>query len=159
MTSEVDNLSPIVDLDRCSLITTSNRVNNPTNWVQAEQFVGDPHSAVYITKMISLDNQISKSIKVYFDAYRSGNANFRVLYRIVPPGFSGNENTLSWSFFNGDGGSDTPVSPENSYVFRPYEYTATGLEFTKFQIKVCMTSPNQAEVPQFKYFRAVALAT
>jgi hypothetical protein len=159
MTSEVDNLSPIVDLDRCSLITTSNRVNNPTNWVQAEQFVGDPHSAVYITKMISLDNQISKSIKVYFDAYRSGNANFRVLYRIVPPGFSGNENTLSWTFFNGDGGSDTPVSPENSYVFRPYEYTATGLEFTKFQIKVCMTSPNQAEVPQFKYFRAVALAT
>jgi hypothetical protein len=159
MTSSSDLVSPIVDLDRSSLITTSNRINNPDNWVAAEQFVGDPHSAVYITKMISLDNQISRSIKVYFDAYKPANTNFRVCYRIVPTGFSGNENTLSWTFFNSDGGPDKAVLPDNSYIFRPYEYSAFGLEFTKFQIKICMSSPNQAEIPQFKYFRALALAT
>jgi len=159
LSSSSDLVTPVVDLDRSSLITTTNRINNPDNWVAAEQFVDDPHAAVYITKMISLDNQISRSIKVYFDAYKSSNTNFRVCYRIVPPGFSGLEDTLSWSFFNGDGGSDKPVLPDNVYVFRPYEYTATGLEFTKFQIKICMSSPNQAEIPQFKYFRALALAT
>ena len=159
MTSSSDLMTPVVDLDRSSLITTMNRINNPDNWVAAEQFVDDPHAAVYITKMISLDNQISRSIKVYFDAYKPANTNFRVCYRAVPAGFSGNENTLSWAFFNGDGGSDRAVLPDNSYIFRPYEYTATGLEFTKFQIKICMSSPNQAEVPQFKYLRALALAT
>lgn len=159
LTSESDLLTPVVDLDRCSLITTTNRINNPDNWASAEQYVGDPHDAVYITKMISLDNQISKSIKVYFDAYKSGNTNFRVMYRAVPAGFSGNETTLSWSFFNTDGGSDKVVAPDNVFVFRPYEYTASGLEFIKFQIKICMNSSNQAEVPQFKNFRAIALAT
>ena len=159
MTSETDLLTPVVDLDRCSLITTSSRINNPDNWVQAQSYVDDPHSAVYITKMISLDNQISKSLKVYFDAYKPGNTSFRVLYRVVTPGFSGDENQIAWSFFNSDGGSDKPVAPVNSFVFRPYEYTQTGLEFIKYQIKICMASPNQAEVPQFKYFRAIALAS
>ena len=160
MTSETDLLTPVIDLDRCSLITTTNRINNPDNWAKATEYVDDPHAAVYITKFISLDNQISRSLKVYFDAYKSGNTNFRVCYRTVPPGFSGDETKLSWTFFgNGDGGSDKPVAPENSYIFRPYEYTASGLQFVKYQIKICMSSSNQAEVPQFKYFRAIALAT
>ena len=146
-------------MDRCSIITTSNRINNPDDWVKAENYVGDPHSAVYITRIVPLDNQISRSIKVYFDAYRPGEANFRVLYRVVPPGFTGRENTISWTFFNGDGGSDTSVIPTNDYQFKSYEYTATGLEFTKFQIKICMSSTNQAIVPQFKYFRAIATAS
>ena len=159
LNSETDLISPVIDLDRCSIITTSNRINNPDDWVKAENYVGDPHSAVYITRIVPLDNQISRSIKVYFDAYRPGEANFRVLYRVVPPGFTGRENTISWTFFNGDGGSDTSVIPTNDYQFKSYEYTATGLEFTKFQIKICMSSTNQAIVPQFKYFRAIATAS
>jgi hypothetical protein len=157
--TETDLLSPVVDLDRCSITTTSNRINNPDNWIAAEASVDDPHDAVYITKMISMDNQVSRSIKVYFDAYKSGETDFRVLYRVVPPGFTGIENNIAWSFFNGQGGSDTAVTPVNDYIFRPYEYTATGLEFTKFQIKICMSSSNQAIIPQFKYFRAIALAS
>jgi len=159
MSSSSDLVSPIVDLDRCSIITTTNRINNPTNWSLAEDYVDDPHSAVYITKMVPLDNQVSRSIKVYFDAYRKGESNIRVLYRVVPPGFTGNENTIKWTFFNGDGGPDTAVSPVNEYVFRPYEYSASGLEFVKYQIKVCMSSTTQSVVPQLKYFRAIALAT
>lgn len=159
MTSESDLLTPVIDLDRSSIITTTNRINNPDNWVASEQYVGDPHDAIYITKMISLDNQVSRSLKVYFDAYKTSNVNFRVCYRVVPLGFSGNENQISWTFFNSDGGPDKFVAPDNVKVFRPYEYSATGLEFIKYQIKICMSSPNQAEVPQFKYFRALALAT
>jgi len=159
LSSESDLLSPVVDLDRSSIITTSNRINNPDNWNSAVNFVGDPHDAVYITRMIPLDNQISRSIKVYFDAYRPGETNFRVLYRVVPPGFTGIESTIGWTFFNEDGGPDSPVTPASEYHFRPYEYSASGLEFVKFQIKICMSSSNQAIVPQFKYFRAIALAS
>jgi hypothetical protein len=157
--SESDLLSPVIDLDRSSIITTSNRINNPDDWSSAVNYVGDPHDAVYITRMVSLDNQISRSIKVYFDAYRPGETDFKVLYRIVPPGFTGVENTIGWTFFNTSGGPDKPVTPASDFLFRPYEYTVTGLEFVKFQIKICMSSTNQAIVPQFKYFRAIALAS
>lgn len=157
--SETDKLSPIIDLDRCSITTTSNRINNPTNYSAAENYTGDPHEAVYISKMISLDNQISRSIKVYFDAYRPSDTNIKVLYRTVPMGYTGNENEIGWKWFNTSGGPDKAVSAVNDYVFKSYEYTATGLEFVKFQIKVLLISSNQASVPQLKYFRAVATAS
>ena len=157
--SESDLLSPVIDLDRSSIITTTNRINNPDDWSSAVNFVGDPHDAVYITRMVSLDNQVSRSIKVYFDAYRPGETDFKVLYRVVPPGFTGIENTIGWTFFNTSGGSDKPVTPASEFQFKSYEYSVTGLEFVKFQIKICMSSTNQAYVPQFKYFRALALAS
>lgn len=149
-------LTPVIDLDRCSVITTTNRINNPADPNGALLATNDPHDATYITRMISLDNQISSTLKVYFDAWRSPETNFKVLYRVVPPGFSGDEETLAWAFFNTDGGPDKSVNPESEVVFRPYEYTDTGLEFVKFQIKIDMTSTTQAKVPQIKYFRAIA---
>jgi hypothetical protein len=156
--SETDTLSPVIDLDRCSIITTSNRINNPDNWDLARLPEGDPHDAVYITRMISLDNQVSRSLRVMFDAYRPNDTNIRVLYRVVPVGFTGDENSLLWEFFNTDGGPDRPVTPVNDLVFKAYEYNKSGLEFTKFQIKVVLSSPNQALVPQIKYFRSIATA-
>jgi hypothetical protein len=159
LSSTKDTLSPIIDLDRCSLITTTNRINNPTNWEDAILAVGDPHDAVYITRMISLDNQVSRSLKVMFDAYRPNDTQIRVLYRVVPVGFTGDENNLLWTFFNEDGGPDSQVSPVSDLVFKAYDYNESGLEFTKFQIKIVLSSPNQARVPQIKYFRAIATAT
>jgi len=151
-------LSPVVDLDRCSVTTTTNRINDPENYDLALLSTGDPHDATYITRMISLDNQISRSLKVYFDAWRQGGTGFKVLYRLVPPGFSGDEDTLGWNWFNNEGGPDKVVQPENDIVFRPYEYTKTGLEFVKFQIKIDMFSDSQSKVPQIKFFRAIATA-
>jgi len=158
MSSSTSLLTPIVDLDRCSIITTSSRINNPDNWQLSEQFIGDPHDAVYITRMVSLDNQVSRSIHVYFDAYRPPESDFKVLYRIVPPGFSGDENTISWEFFNETGGPDALVTPSNRVQFKSYVYSVSGIEFSKYQIKIVMTSTNQAYVPQIKYFRAIATA-
>ena len=70
LASSVDNVSPYIDLDRVSLITTSNRVNNPANPTLSKQPTGDPHSAVYLTKVARLTNT-SRSIKVMFSAYLS----------------------------------------------------------------------------------------
>jgi hypothetical protein len=154
--SNNSKLTPVIDLDRCSVITITNRINTPADPNEALLATNDPHDATYITRMISLDNQISSTLKVYFDAWRPAETNFKVLYRVVPPGFSGDEETLSWAFFNTDGGPDKSVNPENEVIFRPYEYTDTGLEFIKFQIKIDMISTTQAKVPQIKYFRAIA---
>jgi hypothetical protein len=159
LNSDSNLVSPVIDLDRCSAITTTSRINNPSNWQDAALATGDPHDAAYITRMISLDNQVSRSIKVYFDAYRPGNATIRVLYRAVPVGFAGAEEDIAWSFFNTDGSPDNPVLPVNDEIFKQYEYTASGLEFVKFQIKIAMSSTNQAKVPKIKYFRTIATAS
>jgi hypothetical protein len=156
--SSSDKLSPVIDLDRCSIITTSNRINNPVNWDLARLPEQDPHDAVYITKMISLDNQVSRSLRVMFDAYRPSDTIIRVLYKTIPVGFTGDEKTLLWEFFNTDGGPDTAVNPVNDYTFRPYQYNANVPEFNKFQIKIVLASSNQSHVPQIKYFRAIATA-
>jgi hypothetical protein len=94
-----------------------------------------------------------------FDAYRPNDSTIRVLYRVVPVGFTGDDNSLLWEFFNNDGGPDKAVNPVNDYIFRPYEYNVSGLEFTKFQVKIVLASKNQALVPQIKYFRAIATST
>jgi len=85
-------------------------------------------------------------------------ATLKYLYRIVPPGFSGDENTISWEFFNETGGPDALVTPSNRVQFKSYVYSVSGIEFSKYQIKIVMTSTNQAYVPQIKYFRAIATA-
>lgn len=157
--SEVDNLTPVIDLDRISVITTTNRINNPSEWDSSTLSVNDPHDAVYITRMIPLDNQVARALKVYFDANRMGSCSFRVLYRVVPSGFADDETTLPWIFFNTNGSSDSTILPVNDDTFKSYEYSASGLAFTKFQIKIAMSSTNQAIVPKFKYFRAVATAS
>ena len=157
--SKKDTVSPVIDLDRCSIITTSNRINNPANWELARLPEGDPHDAVYITRMISLDSQVSRSLRVMFDAYRPNDTNIRVLYRVVPVAFTGNENSLFWEFYNNNGGPDKSVFPVSDFIFRPYEYNISGLQFTKFQIKIVLSSQNQSMVPQIKYFRAIATAT
>ena len=159
MSSSNPNLTPVIDLDRCSVITTSNTINNPTNWMDSTLAIGDPHEAVYITKMISLADRQSRSLKVMFDAYRPTGSNIRVLYKVIEPGFTGDEDQVLWRFFNGNGSPDSTVNPSNEVEFKQYEYNVTGLEFVKFQVKVVMASPDQAVVPRIKYFRAIATAT
>jgi hypothetical protein len=157
--SNKDTVSPVIDLDRVSVVTTSNRVNEPENWDLSRIPGSDPHRAVYITRMVSLDDQVSRSLKVLFDANRPGITNFRVLYRVVPVGFSGDEESILWQFFNNTGRPDKEVTASEDPEFKSYEYTVSGLEFEKYQIKIVMSSSNQAFVPQIKYFRAIATAT
>ena len=68
MQSESEYLSPVIDLDRLSCITTSNRINNLTTDSTATLAVGDPNAAIYITRLARLTIQ-SKSLKVMFDAW------------------------------------------------------------------------------------------
>ena len=58
-----------------------------------------------------------------------------------------------------EGGKPDKEIPEDDYEsFREYEYTADGLNFEAFQIKIIMQSVNQADVPIINEFRGIALA-
>lgn len=159
LSSNKSNLSPVIDLDRTSLITTSNRITwkfgtaDDITLVRTPQ--GDTNEAVYITRMARLA-QPSSSIKVMFAASRPPEAEFEVYMRVVPFGWSQPEQQLGWEPMGSQ--SNYLNAPTENILFKDYEYTAEGLNFTAFSIKIVMHSRSQAHIPLISDFRAIALA-
>ena len=183
LSTEDINVSPVIDTDRISLITTTNRVDRPiTNYADDERVntpFADPNSAVYLSKRIDLENPAT-FLQVKLAAYRHPSADIRVMYRLFRtdgvdseqpfelfPGYNNLTDTT------GDGFGDRVIDPKNNNgrpdklvpasrvedEFRDYQFTASNLsEFNGFEIKIIMTSTNQAYPPLVKDLRAIAYA-
>ena len=175
--SSVSNLSPVIDMDRKSITTYANRLDNVTSrfdvdytddggntWLTdtyrpATSPDQDSAEAIYMTKTIQLSNP-ANSIKVFYDAVRNNSANIELMYKVLRADDSTTMDDTNWTYFNGDGSPDTfiPVVPNRS-EFLEYEHTVDDLpEFISFAIKIRMTGTNSCEVPLIKNLRALALA-
>lgn len=169
MTSSADNLSPIIDLDRVSVITTSNRINsweggpqvlglqseiNPQGDVSTLPY-GDQNDAVYLTRVARLAN-VSRSIRLMISMQRYGDSNIDVYYRIQKPGSEKQMNDIGFSKIPVPEVGATNVSEAE---WEDFEYTVEGEEFQAFQMKIVMKSKNQAKVPLIKDLRAIAFAS
>ena len=183
LTSKDTNVSPMIDLDRLSVITTTNRLDQRTSDYKVDPKVNsrfnDPNAAIYITKRVDLENPAT-SLQVRFAAYRHVSNDIRVLYRLIRldsptsessfelfPGFANLTDTTGDGFGdevidakNNDGRPDKFIGASRSdNDFRDYQFTVNDLvEFHGFQIKVIMTGTNQAKVPRIRDFRTIALA-
>ena len=158
MTTENANISPVVDTDRCSLITTMNRINNLAQGQKdSEAASGDKSKVVYLTKVINLLNP-ANTIRVRFEVWRHPATEIRVLYKIVPVGTSLPVDEIGYTYFNGNGLEDKTIQKTEDEIYRDFEYTYEGTEFTTAQIKIIMTSQNQCYVPTIKNLRAIALS-
>ena len=133
----------------------SSRINNPADPNTAKLAFGDEHEAVYITKVADLTNP-SSSIKVMFAGFRPPNTFIKPLYRVLPVGSTDSIDTQGYQFFP-TGDASIPDTTETEEFF-DYEYEVSGLNFSAYQIKLVLVSPNQALVPLLKDFRAIALA-
>ena len=170
-----ENVSPVVDGFKSSVLVSSSRINQPiSNYATSSRVnsIDDPHETLYLTKVIRLENPAT-SLKVIFAAFRPPSADIRVLYRLfradadsidkvfeLMPGF---ENLDAAGFVisdkNNNGKSDRNVPPSIENQFLDYEFTNDNLpSFTGFQVKVVLTTTNQAQVPELLDFRALALA-
>ncbi len=256
--SELDNLSPQIDLDRCSLICTQNIINSPKeiNPITGIYQVGtgvyedfsetrpteDRNEAVYISKLTKLESP-SQVLKVMFNSWKRPGTKIKCLYKAIPVGSKLNTQDIGWEYFNSGRGAQAEVDvdgnrvgriivtntgenynskvnitffgglansvtsrhakaeaivndgkivsirvidpgfgyiaapsiyispdpteggkpdkeiPEDDFEnFREYEYTAEGLNFDQFQVKIIMQSDNQASVPIVREFRCIAMA-
>ena len=177
------NVSPVVDLDRLSIITTTNRIDERITDYRTDGRVNsrfsDPNAAIYISKNIGLENPAT-SLQVRFAAYRHNSNDIRVLYKLLRvdspiaeatfelfPGFRNLIDTTGDGFGdqirnpkNSDGQPDAKVPASRTEdEFRDYQFTANDLEeFHGFQIKIIMTGTKQAYVPRIKDLRTIALA-
>ena len=175
LTTGKSTVSPGIDLDRLSLITTTNRINNwpggPSPYGQQSQIdraqdvstlpTGDQNDAVYITRLARLGSE-ARSIKVDFQITRHPATEVRIYYRAFKTGDNADPNNIGWTSI---GGPITTLnqqydsSPTEEYLWKDYAYEKKGLSFNAFQLKIVMRSKNQARVPLLADLRAIALAT
>ena len=169
LSSTIPSLSPIIDLDRKSVIAFTNRLNNidsssdvfpTTDFVGAEASSGDSNEAIYVTRKVSLDNPAS-GLKVIVDINRLASADVQLMFKILRSDDASDFDELGYNFFNTAGESDNTVTPSSTLDdFKEYEFTANDLdEFIAFSIKIRMQGTNSSEPPRLKDLRAIALAT
>lgn len=174
-------ISPTVDLDRASMVFTTNRINSPIeNYVtdnRVNTIEDDPSSFAYVTNSILLEIPAT-SLKVIVAAYVNTSSDLRALYSIKNdpkepsvyypfPGYSNltqDGRVLSDSL--SDGTPDKKVIKTDSigYIisdlpYRDYEFTVSNLpSFKYFSIKMIGSGTNQAFPPRMTDFRVIALA-
>ena len=159
-------VSPVIDMQRASIVAISNIIdkqnntpaagyNVPLTYVEETSSVGGTHAAKHITRPITLASE-AVGLKILLTANRPSAANFDMYYRTTT---DGDLATVGWTLVNKE--NEIP-SDEDPTVFRQYQYliggrTGTLDGFTQFQLKIVMTSTNSAKVPVFRDIRAIAL--
>jgi len=149
-TSTNSYLSPVIDMERCSLITISNRIDNVTSGETAA--AGGANLAKYVTKTVELQST-SDGIKLIMDLHRPNNTFIDVYYK------TGNNlstfDTGAWVLATND---LSVVSFSDGYNYNETVYTITpAATFTLFAIKIVMRSTNTADIPKVQQLRAIAL--
>lgn len=175
LTTEDEKVTPMLDLERINVITTSNRINSKvSDYAKDSRINGlfyDPHVASYVTKIVSLEKS-SDNLKVLFDAYRHSSNDIRVMYRLFRSDadpttalyelFPGYDNlTEDGEVVNAANNNGKPdknvVSSSGPDDFASYEFTAKDLPlFNGFQIKILMSGKNSSFVPQITDLRVIA---
>ena len=180
--TEDPNLSPVIDLNTTNITLRRSLLNNPiTDYVtdgRVNELNNDPHAAVYLSRRINIA-QPATSLKVLVAANRPASADFRVLYRLFRPDSSGVEPTFDLfpGYDNlidtdGDGFGDTivddslktgkadaEVRASKTGEFLEYQFSIDNLSpFSGYQIKIVMSGTDEANPPEFKDLRTIALA-
>ena len=165
-TSEFDNLSPVLDLDRGSIFAIGNRIDNidsasdvyPTSdFIDPTESEGDNTNAIYLTKQIVL-NSPATQLNVKFDAVRLPNSEIQVMFKTLRSDDSSDFNDLGYTFFNTTGTTDVTTNTSSTRDdFIEHEYSAKDLqEFISFQIKIRLQSTDSSRPPVIKRLRAIA---
>ena len=179
MTSDDENISPMIDSERVALVLSSNRLSNgdfsDDSFMKKTKTTGeDPNTATYISNMVVLDSP-STCILLEFSGYRPEGSSIRAFYKTIEEGSS--EDTFDRNFdpFPGSsninqfeevidpskntGEPDQPVPASIGDEFLEYSFNSRQLPaFTAFQIKVVMVGNNQAKPPKIKELRGIAFA-
>ena len=171
------NISPVIDLNRKSLIAIGNVINNvdsssdvypTTDFNASTEPEGDQNAFIYITKRVALENPAT-ALKVFFAANKHSSAELKLMFKILRSDSSDDFTDLGYEFFNTTGTTDivTPSSLDSEDL-QQYVYTAgvtddgigTPLpEFIQFAIKIVGQGTNAAQPPRIRDLRVIALAT
>jgi hypothetical protein len=171
MSTTEPRVSPVIDMQRTSMWAIHNVIDNQVDSAGADTVTtnvpnvftaettatGGSSVAKHITRAITLAND-AVGLKILLAANRPSVADFKVYYKAIGDDVLFNE--TPWTEIVRVA---SPPTDENPLVYRDYEYLVGGKDglaspFTKFAVKIVMTSSNNAKVPTFKDLRVIALA-
>jgi hypothetical protein len=138
-------VSPMLDLERKSIICFRNEINN----IFTTETSSDAGGAIarYITKKIILKNS-SNQLNIYLDVNRpSSTTNIKLYVKF--------DDSSSWLEFNP---LQTIPATGNQLQYSEAQYVVSDTDklFTSFAIKIVMISDNPAMVPKIRDLRAIA---
>ena len=164
LTSTKSNISPVIDLERCSLITIANRIDNPeifagtdTTKNNVEGFVaetaatGGSAKSKYVTKSVTLGSA-SDGLHVFVDTNRPSQTHIDVYYKVAA-----SEDVLDaalWvlaSPLEAIPYTDSSLFNESEYVIDPAG------TFSAFKLKIVLRSSNSSRIPMCKDLRVIAI--
>ena len=150
--STTNYLSPVIDMERASVITIGNRIDNSSVVAETDPSKGS-NLAKYVTKTIEL-NDSSDGLKLYLDINRPNGSFVDVYYKIGNT--AGTFDTESWVAMTPNGNSgQVPYSDGTTYEETSFDVTTAA--FTIFAIKIVMRSTGTSVIPQCQDLRAIAL--
>ncbi len=165
-----DRISPVLDIERTSLVTVQNRINDATSnasaysargtYIPETAPTGTSNLAKYITKKIELENE-ADIIDVYTSVHRPTDSSVDLYFKVQGSGDDANFNEIPWTLVNPLKAipiSDSGMS-EAHYEINPTVVnsgTTSSLSFSKFAIKIVLRSKNSSNVPMIGDFRAIA---
>jgi hypothetical protein len=179
MTTAIENISPVIDLDRMSVVTIANRIDNPIgsaasgynvvhNFVAETQAIGGSVLSKYITRKVEL-NEPATALNIFTLVNKPSGTGIKLWYKVLASGADTNFETLGWTLKEPDSAIPTSDNPND---FTEAQYTITegpsvvegkatgnlnGVEFTAFAVKITFTSENSSRVPTCRDFRAIAI--
>jgi hypothetical protein len=146
-------ISPVIDLDRLSLVTFDNIVNNSSEF-EASRDDGEC-AARYITKSIKLSSAADQ-INIYADAMRPDDSTSIEVYAKFKSHSSDNSfDSFGWTKIEPKNGTKVPVSTNFEFGEVQFEGSTTE-EFDQVAVKVLFKSSNKAFVPEIKNLRVIA---
>ena len=159
-------LSPVIDLNRCSVTTVANRLNDATTNSSAynssangRTYVADTVSSGtsnanrYVTKRVDLNNE-ADILDVYINANKPSGSNIDLYYKVLAAGDDSDFDQVAWIAAAPD---DSIVTNDaGSYNEVHYSIDPTIGKFGSFAFKIVLRSSNTSNVPTIKDFRAVA---
>jgi len=162
-------VSPVIDLQRTSLLLTENIIdkqdnsattnfNVPIEFIDETDRTQGTHAAKHITIPVILESP-AVGIKILFGANRPGAAGFRVFFKTGTA-----DDKLDDIAYTEIAESTSNPGDENPAVFRQYEYLPGGQignldSFTQYQVKIVLTTTNSSKIPVIKDLRTIALVS
>lgn len=152
MSTFMDNISPVIDINRISVIGINNIINKPSVLNETAATGGNALQR-YMTKVIDLKTP-ANSLRLYLDMNKPQGSEVYVFYRT---GNSEEElNSKVWNTLP----AITSVAASDANTYNEAEYLKDSIaSFGHYQFKIVCTSSSSSVIPKIKRLRGIALGT
>ena len=165
-----DYYAPTIDLQRAHMVAVANIIDRQDSAATVDfnvplQFTAETHKSggtslsKHITKPVTLE-EAAVGIKILMSVNRPEGSYIDVYYRIVEAGKDLDIRQQAWI----EATIDAEMPTDNNRIrFREYRYTIGGeylgtlAPFTKYQVKIVMSSVSSSIIPRIKDLRTIAL--